>query len=328
MLSYTNKKIYGRAGVRNWVGFVFFTILFSFLIVCLIVIIRRFESSSLGFKIAVLFLMILIFPMLYYNILSIKRSWNMYIILGKSGIEYHDGIKVHTIYFPNIKYLKSELVIDFLRGGVLYSFIASQYQIHINDGKSDIYIKELNFDKYYLQYVFAWLAENSIDCDFGVQDNAKYLKTIKKSHLYIYKSTPEFQNPEIRFKEIKRETMFLSIFIVITIIIASFIGLAYNSGVVVRIKELSYPEFSASTTMDVTITLENQGDQKAKMNDIEVTIEGSNIIDINFTWHCDIEPQKTSTVTKQVDVGYNPVLTFYSLKATLYYKGEVVDREF
>ncbi|MCK5560103.1 MAG: hypothetical protein KAJ51_05895 [Thermoplasmata archaeon] len=329
MPAYVEKRIWGRPQLRHWTSVIFAVVLFGYCFLTFVLLLRRLDEDNQGFEYAIPLLFFIILGLMIYSIYIIRKTNKIYVILGENHIIYNDRKVERKIFFKDIKVLKSEQILNIL-GGFIFLFFMRRYQIYLHDGKTEIYIKEDYFTTSDLKYIFAWLAEHSIECDFGVQDRAKYLQKVKKSDLMLFKSTPMV--PVDRSKIIKRQSAAISIFIIIVILIAVIFGAIFDRGAVVQIKELSYPEESTTLQINVTITLENRGDHTAHKKDIEVEIDGASVETLKFEWHEDIKPQKTSTVTKQVNLEYDPfpgsTVSHYTIYATLYYKGEESDHEF
>lgn len=328
MSAYNEKQIWGKPSPGYWVLLVLSVILFGIALAAIILLFRRFDEDNQGFEYAIPLLLLIMLGLMIYSIYIIRKTNKNHVILGENHIIYNDGKVEKKIYFKDMKVLKSEQILNILEGFISLLFMR-RYQIYLHDGKTEIYIKEDYFTTSDLKYIFAWLAEHSIEYDFGVQDHAKYLRKVKKSDLMIFKSTPMV--PVDRPKIIKRQSAAISISIIIVILVAVIFGVTFDRGVVVQIKNLSYPEESRIPQINVTITLENRGDHTAQMEDIEIEIFGESVETLKFEWHEDIKPQKTSAVTKQVTLEYDLFLggtvSFYSISVTLFYKGEEVDWE-
>jgi len=212
---YTRKKIVGTGDKRYWVGFVIFTLLFGNVLAIVIVFLKDTSRYEQEFIYAILLLLLFITGLLFFSIYKIKKPNEMYVILTENAVVYYDGKIKKKIYFKNNLLLKSEHIFD-LSGGFFTLLILRRYKIYLHDGETEIVIKEYDFPSYDMGYIFAWIAEHSLECDFGVQDKAGYLQKVRKSDLQFFKSIRTHE--EDRTKKRSRDSAVISIVIAIVVI--------------------------------------------------------------------------------------------------------------
>jgi len=328
MATYKKKMIWGKAWPRIWASLIMSTLFFGFALVLLITLFRRLDEDNEGFEYVIPFFFFIMLGWMAFSLYIIRKANRNYVIFTKNKIIHYGGEVERKILFKKIKILRSEPMFDIYSGFISLLF-SGHYKIYFNDGKTEIYIKDIYFSPLEAKYIFAWLAEYSQEYGFRVQDHAGYLEEIKQPDFTNYKSTRS--DPFKMSTKKERQSIAATVFVITIVLVAIILGATYDRGVIVRIKDLSYPEESTTSSIDVEITLENRGDHSARAKDIQVRIYGMGVEEITFRWHENIYPQKTSNVIKKVDIKYDPFpstdTSYYSIGVTLFYKGDEVDWE-
>lgn len=121
------------------------------------------------------------------------------------------------------------------------------------------------------------------------------------------------------------KSYYIAIAIVLILVTILVLLLAANQPASLRIEDVSYPSQVYEDTIPVEIKLINEGGKTAEREDIEIEISGVGIETKTINWHEDIEPRTSSSRT--VNVNVEPGSQWYSIRVTLYYKGEFEDYE-